>query len=201
MVNMKMLRKDSSGLPENVAILHAFRFIEAIAEQIEALKKAIIEQLRSTNGPLQELRLESRNFQEGEGESENAGWIFRSSIDTFEIVHAKGKKKVFECAIQISLAPANDRADKMFVPHVAVLFGRADKCDPWKCEEFLLDDEHLRDSDKHEGCPWAPVSEWGWAANDGNWGALVVPLVELRDERDVKRLIVEPFAGELKKLL
>lgn len=191
-------RVEASRERDNKAIVNAFRFLENLTDQVNLALKAIASQLQELNGnPLGELGLEIRNIEEGEDACSPSEWVTRSTIRTFEVVRKRKKGLEFLGAIQASLAPANPRADDSFVPHIAILLAKSGHADPWECEEFILDDEFLSESDEsRDRYPWARVGEWHWVEkSEQSWAAFVVPLTELRNEADVRSLVVNRLAS------
>ncbi len=199
----KFTRAEAVNRRESLAMLKAFRFLEDVVSQVEALRKTLKEQLKAPN------YLEPRKLRvsdpEAEWEYEAAEWIVRSNIDKFEVsLRRPGRSTpILHGAFQISLAPPSGRADVNFFPHVVVLLCSAD-WDEWYCEEFQLDDDYLDNPNDEEYEQWKQSrnEEGRWEAKSaGASVAFVVPLVELANEKDVKRLIMDPMYKEIDKLL
>lgn len=192
-------------------ILQAFRFLEEIGNQLEALRKTLIEQLKSPDLLKNiNLKIMEKSFRADDA-WDSSGWLYRTTIDTFEICRLgkPGKPKtVAYAAFQISLAPENSRADEEFFPHVAILivsFKDMASYEQWKCEEFQLDRAFLENPDD-ECLEWEEVStdmtRWISKGDDGYGLALVVPLVQLKDEKSTQKLVIQPFVtaiGEVMK--
>lgn len=192
------IRESKSKAPESKAIVSAFRFMEELIDQVNALRRKIEVHLVSDDKKLKEIGLESRSFtRDADYTNITADWLTRSTLDTFEIVKAKGKKRLFNCAIQVSLAPRDPSADQLFVPHVAILVALSQYSDSWECEEFILDDLFLeREGD--DVYAWRLDGELRWVEKDeALWSANVVPLIDLRNEEDVFSRIACKLKDEL----
>lgn len=191
-------------------ILRAYRFLDEIGKQVEALTKAIKSRIDVWgNDSRSKINISKFSVDDELSESE---WLYRSSINTFEIRKRgtkKNSKPSLYGAFQLSLAAKNPAADDAFFPHVAVLLADATHDDEWKqwtCEEFQLDEEFLRDPEVQEDDPWVLHRDLpDWKENDRWVGdhvvAFVVPLVALHNEGDVDKLIVGRLEREVKRLM
>jgi hypothetical protein len=193
--------------PESKAILRAFRFLEDVTEQVQALRKTLRAQVISGAGNKQLSFRIADKFKEDYETSKEDGWLYGSHIDTFEIFKARGKKPAIFAAFQISLAPHQKNADETFFPHVAILLAEAGgpgEWEQWECNEFQLDYEYMAEPDPDTGDSWVKSDgvsrRWQSACNE-NAVAFVVPLVELCDEKDTKKLVIAPLFKEIEAML
>jgi hypothetical protein len=188
------------------SIVQAFRFLDGIGEQIEALIKEIKSQI-ITWADASEYNISK--FRDDAVESKSQ-WLFRSSIHAFEIRKQgvrKNQKPSLYGAFQVSLALENEAADEFFFPHVAVLLAALDRNSDWEqwvCEEFQLDSGFLSDAERQDGDAWVMCdgTDDAWESTNGYpVAAFVVPLVALHDEQDVNERIVRRLARETNRLL
>lgn len=188
---------------ESQTILKAFRFLENVGEQIEAVRKTLEAQVLLCAG-LDKLGVKVKAFREL-GKDDSSTWLCRTTTDTFEIFRARKKGRptpLIYGAFQISLAPSRTQADQEFFPHVAILLADANEAYQWECEEFQLDEEFLADHEQQDDDPWERAGDRRWIAKSGDhWVAFVVPLVDLKNENDVKVQVIEPFIREVSSLL
>ncbi|MBS0457377.1 MAG: hypothetical protein JSS44_08630 [Proteobacteria bacterium] len=198
---------------QSIAITQAFRFLEQVWQQIDALQKTLKEQAINASGA-KDLGVKISNYKASIDccEDDNAS-ITRSVLDTFE-VHRIGKKgrpaPIAYGGFQISLAPNDAAADEAFFPHVAILLGAQKSCDPWECEEFQLDERYLTtksdddDDDDDDDELWAQdqSNPARWKAKDHDFlVARVVPLVELKSEQDTQAKIIVPLLEEIRLMI
>lgn len=201
----------AAEISENKAILSAFDFLADVTEQVESLRKTLIEQIKQSKH-LEMLNITLEKFDE-DYENSNSEWLTRSQIDTFEICYAKkngrkvpdkNKVAIIYGAFQTSLAPIKESAKNAFFPHIAILLiGKADnKSGRWECEEFNLDEEYLREPKKEHGIKWEKAGDDGrWQGHDGFSVAFVVPLIDLCNDVDTGKKVVSPLFAEIKQLL
>lgn len=184
------------------SILHAFRFLEDVGSQIEALRKELKRQVQEPT-LLNPLRLTVGKARD-DGAIDESGWVWRSVMDSFEL-YARGTKPLVYAGFQISLAPSRGEADANFFPNLAVLIAglrTGSDWEQWECEEFELDSALLDGDNESEGDPWKAAGENRWVPrNNGPAVAFVVRLVELRDRNDVEKKVMRPFVDEIGKIL
>lgn len=201
----------SKGDSASTAILTAWRLVEDVATQVEALRREVTRQVQEATG-LEKLGLRVGNPSDDFAENKEK-WIVRSVIDTFELYdrHKKGKPipRIY-AAFQISLAPSRAEADQSFYPNLAILVAGSKQEDhewgQWKPEEFELDNELMIDQklrDEDDALLWKRENERRWhaASADDPATAFVVPLVELKNEQDVKTKVIQPFVAEVASVL
>ncbi|HEX7324042.1 MAG TPA: hypothetical protein VF292_01635 [Rhodanobacteraceae bacterium] len=191
------------------AILSAWRFVEDVAIQVDALRREVRRQVQAAVG------IEKLGLRVGRPHSnytdDKEEWVVRSVIDTFELYdrHKKGKPSpIIYVAFQISLAPSRAEADGSFYPNLAILVAGSTN-DPdwiqWGCEDFELDNERMTGNellDKND-ILWKRVGERRWraASADDLATAFVVSLVELKNEQDVTTRVIKPFVVEVESML
>lgn len=184
------------------AILKAFRFLEDVGNQINALRDTLKLQIQAW-GECNNDRLGIRSFKEA-GTYDSSEWLWRSVLDTFEIFRSgKGRRKpIIYAAFQISLAPSRPQADEKFFPHVAVLLAglRPDsEWEQWVPDEFELDEEFLAHIEGDD--PWEKCTERRWVSKSGLPAvAFVVPLVDLRNALDSADLVINPCIKEIEEI-
>ncbi|RYZ89796.1 MAG: hypothetical protein EOP06_08810 [Proteobacteria bacterium] len=188
--------------PEHEAIINAFRFVEDVWSQTQALRKTLESQVIS-HERLRALGLSVGKFVE-DYECTDDSCMNRSIIDAFDLYFARKKGRrvpVIHCAFQISLAPVRKRADANFFPHVAILLATATENDSWDCEEYQLDYEYLAEIED-EGNKWERTSQRRWkGSKNEDVVAFVVPLGDLRNDQDTEREVVKPFFAEVENML
>lgn len=201
----------AAEMPENKAILSAFDFLADVTEQVESLRKTLIEQMKQSKN-LETLNITLEKFDENY-ENSNSEWLTRSQIDTFEICYAKKKGRkvpdknkvaIIYGAFQTSLASVKESAKGMFFPHIAVLLcGNIDnESEQWECEDFHLDEEYLHEPKKENCIKWeACGDDRRWQGDDGFSVAFVVPLIELCNDVDTGKKVVSPLFAEIKTML
>lgn len=189
-------------------ILSAFRFLENVGEQIKSLQTTLKSKFQSSD-ELKKLGVTCK-FTDSDYEMDVSKWLARSEIYQFEI-YLRGKsgpkKPIIYAAFQISLAPSRPSADERFFPHLAVLLAglrKGNDWEQWECEEFQLDDEFLADSWEDGGDFWKrdekDVNRWVSARGEPAV-ALAIPLTKLKDEEDVKKLVMDRIIVEIKAIL
>ncbi len=196
------VRSRAADMPESRCIINAFRFMEELASQIEAMRAVCMAELKSSS-LLRAMNLRVDNFG-GKSEMESSKWLCRSALKTFDIFEIRpGRPRaLLRGALQVSLAPESSDADADFFPHIAVLLAEADGTSPWDIGEFQLDDRALQERDEDGGLYWEPAGSDRWIARENFDGAaFVVPLFDLKNEQDVRNLVIGRMCEEIKSLL
>lgn len=191
---------NASNDNDGKAILAAYRFLESVAAQVEALREAIRHQLTRPGNSLQEAGYEVSGLKNDvDDRYDKHGWFCRTSFDTFDIKKSKGKAMVFRCAIQISLAPRprSQEVDDEFFPHVAIIVYPISHGRHWACraeDDFILDNEYL--SGEASPADWEGVWMYGgkltWIdEKTTDIFVFAVPLVWLSNTNDVQLRVVD----------
>lgn len=185
-------------------ILKAFRFLEDVGEQVEALMSELDRQIKDINN-VPNLDFQVKEF-EFDDCPDSSTWLYRSVICTFEICErGRGKPtppSVY-AAYQVSLAPSRPEADDEFDPNLAImLWKRANEDVCWECEEFELDRDALQEPYEDGEGVWKQREDHRWVLSSGSTSAVVfvTPLVKLNNQEDVSK-VVKQLLDETRMLL
>jgi len=195
-----LIESEHSHHPFSTSVTGAYWYLEEICTQVEAIRKLAKGAVANSVGLFREHKLKVSNYSdEYDSSSGESTWIYRSCIDTFDLVPLKGEKAKYRCGIQYSIAP-KDRLNKDFFPHVALLFGDAKECDIWDCDEFMLDEAALNTLDEDVGYyPWRRTHNLRWIEDEDEvWVARVIPLRWLTNESDITNHLVGALLEEIR---